>query len=59
MLASGFGSGGAIINGYGITTITGPTGNTTTAVQVAGTSHDFSSTLTFGANVNTILGFAG
>jgi fibronectin-binding autotransporter adhesin len=57
LLASGFGSGGTITNGYGITPITGPTGNSTTAVQVSGlTTHDFSSTLTFGANGNTILG---
>jgi fibronectin-binding autotransporter adhesin len=57
VLASGFGSGGTITNGYGITTITGPTGNTTTAVQVSGVnSHDFSSSLAFGGNANTVFG---
>jgi autotransporter-associated beta strand protein len=61
VLASGFGApsnGSTVQNGYAIIPITGPTGNTTsTAVQVSGVSgHDFSSTLTFGANANTILG---
>jgi hypothetical protein len=56
LLASGFGS-GTNQSGYGITAITSPTGNTTTAVLVSGvTSHDFSQGITFGANGNTVFG---